>query len=266
MKKIRLAFLILCCAVVAVAADAKEKFPVKVGMAGYTFVNFDLDYTLAALEKLDVHYLCVKDFHLPLDSTDAQMEAFRQKLAAKNVVPYAAGPIYMKTEAEVDRAFDYARRLGVTMIVAVPNLELLPYVNGKVQEYDMRIAIHLHGPDIELYPNATDAWNHIKDLDPRMGICMDVGHNLRTGDDPVADIKHYHKRIFDIHIKDVTAPTKAGVGIELGRGLIDFPALVKTLRALKYEGVCSLEYEKDMKDPMLGIAESIGFFKGVCAW
>ena len=264
MKKI--ALLILCCAAAISTLGAKEKFPIKVGMAGYTFVNFDLDYTLAALDKLDVRYLCVKDFHLPLNSTDEQMEAFRQKLKAKNIVPYAVGPIYMKNEKEVDRAFDYAKRLGVKMIVAVPDVAMLPYVNGKVQEYDMRIAIHLHGPDLELYPNATDVWNHVKNLDPRMGICMDIGHNIRTGDDPVADIIKYRSRIFDVHIKDVTAPTKAGHGIELGRGIIDFPALVTTLRKIKYDGVCSLEYEKDMKDPMTGIAESIGFFKGVCVW
>jgi sugar phosphate isomerase/epimerase len=263
MKKIFLA--ILAVGLIA-GASAQGKHPVKVGMAGFTFVNFDLDYTLDALEKLDVHYLCVKDFHLPLNATDEQMAEFHRKLKAKDVVPYAAGPIYMKTEQEVDRAFDYAKRLGVNMIVAVPDLAMLPYVNGKVQEYDMRIAIHLHGPDIELYPNATDAWNHVKDLDPRMGICMDIGHNLRTGDDPVADIKKYRSRIFDIHIKDVTAATKAGRGIEFGRGIIDFPALVKTLRKIKYDGVCSLEYEKDMKDPMIGIAQSIGYFKGVCAW
>ncbi len=266
MKNLRVVFLILCCAAVAAVADAKEKYPVKIGMAGYTFVNFDLDYTLAMLDKIDVRYLCVKDFHLPLNATDAQMDEFRLKLKAKNIVPYAAGPIYMNSEAEVDRAFDYAKRLGVDMIVAVPKLEMLPYVNSKVQEYDMRIAIHLHGPDLELYPNATDVWNHVKDLDPRMGICMDIGHNLRTGDDPVADIVKYRSRIFDIHIKDVTAPTKEGHGIELGRGIIDFPALVKTLRKIKYDGVCSLEYEKDMKDPMIGIAESIGYFKGICAW
>lgn len=266
MRNFRTAFFILCCTVVWAAAGAQEKHPIKLGMAGYTFVNFDLDYTLAALEKLDVRYLCVKDFHLPLDSTEEQMEAFRQKLAAVNVVPYAAGPIYMKNEAEADRAFDYAKRLGVKLIVAVPNLEILPYVNRKVREYDMRIAIHLHGPDIPLYPNATDAWSHIKDLDPRMGICMDIGHNLRAGDDPVEDIKKYHSRIFDIHIKDVTAATKAGRATEFGRGLIDFPALVRTLRQLEYEGVCSLEYEKDMKDPMIGIAQCIGYFKGVCAW
>ncbi len=268
MKTLKMILITLCCVAVTGVVNAQkksDKHPIKIGMAGYTFVKFDLDSTLKVLDKLDVRYLCVKDFHLPLNSTDAQMDAFKAKLKAKNIIPYGAGPIYMKSQQEVDRAFDYAKRLGVNLIVAVPNYELLPYVSDKCKEYDMKIAIHLHGPDLDVYPNATDVWEHVKDLDPRMGICMDIGHNLRTGDDPVKDIEKYQSRIFDLHLKDVTAASKEGHGIEVGRGIIDFPALVKELRKIKYDGVCSLEYEKDMNDPMLGIAESIGYFKGICA-
>lgn len=235
-----------------------------VGMAGYTFVKFDLDTTLAVMQRIGVKYLCIKDFHLPLDSNAEQIAAFHAKLAEKGVKGYAVGPIYMKSEQEVDRAFAYARRVGVNMIVAVPNYELLPYVEKKVKEYDIRIAIHLHGPDMKLYPDATDIWNNVKDLDPRMGMCLDIGHNLRYGSDPIADLKRYKSRVFDIHLKDVTDCTKAGRAIELGRGRIDFPKFVKMLRKVGYTGCCSLEYEKDMKDPFVGIAESIGYFRAVC--
>ena len=220
--------------------------PFHLGMAGYTFVNFDLDTTLKTLERLDIHYLCIKDFHLPLNSTDEQIRAFHDKCAAHKVTGYAVGPIYMKSEEEIDRAFDYAKRVGVKLIVGVPHY-----------------AIHLHGPDIKTYPDATDVWEHTKDLDPRIGMCLDVGHDLRNGCDPVADLKKYHTRVFDMHIKDVTDSSKAGVGIEIGRGKIDFPALIRMMREVNYTGMCSLEYEKDMKDPFLGIAESIGYFKAV---
>ena len=107
------------------------------GMAGYTFVNFDIDTTLRIMQRLDVHWLCIKDFHLPLDSTEDQISSFHAKLAEKGVAGYAVGPIYMKSEAEVDRAFDYARRVGVKLIVSVPNYELLPYVEKKVKEYEL---------------------------------------------------------------------------------------------------------------------------------
>jgi sugar phosphate isomerase/epimerase len=239
------------------------KNPFQLGMAGFTFVNFDLETTLKTLKRLNVHYLCIKDFHLPLNASEEQIKAFHAKCAEYEVTGYAVGPIYMKTEAEVDRGFEYTRRVGVRLIVGVPNYELLPYVNKKVKEYDFHYAIHLHGPDIKTYPDATDAWEHTKDLDARMGMCLDIGHDLRNGCDPVKDLKKYHTRVFDMHIKDVTDSTKAGHAIELGRGKIDFQALVKMMRKVNYTGKCSLEYEKDMKDPFLGIAESIGYFKAI---
>ena len=245
------------------APETGEKF--KVGMAGYTFVKFDLDKTLETLQRANVHYLCIKDFHLPMNSTDEQIAAFHAKLKEKGVTGYAVGPIYMKTEAEVDRAFDYAKRVGVKLIVGVPNYELLPYVNEKVKEYDFHYAIHLHGPDIALYPDADDVWNNVKNLDPRMGMCLDIGHDTRNGKDPVADLKKYHSRVFDIHIKDVTGASKLGYTVEIGRGVIDFPAFVKMLRKVGYTGVCSLEHEKNMDNPFMGIAEAIGYFRGVIA-
>ncbi|MDR2497718.1 MAG: sugar phosphate isomerase/epimerase [Tannerellaceae bacterium] len=241
-----------------------QKNPFVIGMAGYTFVNFDLDTTLKTMQRLDVRHLCIKDFHLPLNSNEEQIKAFHEKCASFNVAGYAVGPIYMRSEADVDNAFEYAKRVGVKLIVAVPNYELLPYVDKKVKAYDFRIAIHLHGPDIKTYPDATDVWENTKNLDPRMGMCLDIGHNLRNGCDPVADLIKYHSRVFDIHIKDVTDSTKAGRSIEFGRGLIDFPAFVKALRQVNYTGSCSLEYEKDMKDPFIGIAEAIGYFRAVC--
>ncbi len=245
----------------AVPKTRKSANPFQLGMAGYTFVNFDLETTLRTMQRLDVHYLCIKDFHLPLDSTDEQIKAFHDRCAGFGVSGYAVGPIYMRSEAEIDRAFDYAGRVGVKLIVGVPDYGLLPYVDRKVKEYGFRYAIHLHGPDIETYPDATDVWEHTKDLDPRIGMCLDVGHDLRNGCDPVADLEKYRTRVFDMHIKDVTDSTKEGRGIELGRGKIDFPALIRMMRKVNYTGMCSLEYEKDMKDPFLGIAESIGYFK-----
>jgi Sugar phosphate isomerases/epimerases len=245
------------------AADTFEKF--NVGMAGYTFVNFDLDKTLEIMEKCDVKYLCIKDFHLPLNSTDAEIAAFHAKLSSKGITGYAVGPIYMRSKEEVDKGFEYAKHVGVKLIVGVPNYELLPYVDQKVKEYNFHYAIHLHGPDIALYPDAEDVWKNVKDLDARIGMCLDIGHDTRNGKDPVNDLEKYHTRVFDIHIKDVTGTTKQGYSVEIGRGIIDFPAFVKMLRKVGYTGVCSLEHERNMKDPFLGIAESIGYFRGVIA-
>ena len=244
-------------------ADTFEKF--KVAMAGYTFAKFDIDKTLETMEKCDVHYLCIKDFHLPLNSSEEDIESFHAKLAAKNVTGYAVGPLYMRSEAEVDNAFAYAKRVGVKLIVGVPDYDLLPYVDKKVKEYDFCFAIHLHGPDIAIYPDAEDVWEHVKGLDARIGMCLDIGHDTRNGKDPVQDLQRYHTRVFDIHLKDVTAPTKQGYSVEVGRGIIDFPAFVNMLRKVGYDGMCSLEHERNMNDPFFGIAESIGYFRAVIA-
>jgi sugar phosphate isomerase/epimerase len=243
-------------------AETGEKF--RVGMAGYSFAKVnDLDKSLSIMQRADVHYLCIKDFHLPYKSTPAEIAAFHAKLKEKGVTGYAVGPIYMKTEAEIDSAFAYAKRVGVKLIVGVPNYELLPYVDKKVKEYDFHYAIHLHGPDIKIYPDAQDVWDHVKDLDPRIGMCLDIGHDTRNGKDAVADLKKFSPRVFDIHIKDVTGPTKLGYSIEIGRGVIDFPAFIKMLRKVGYTGVCSLEYERDMATPEMGIAESLGYFRAI---
>ncbi|MCK3684323.1 sugar phosphate isomerase/epimerase family protein [Maribellus sp. YY47] len=243
------------------APETQENF--KLGVAGYTFHKFDLQTTLETLQRCDVHYLCIKDFHLPVASTDEEIAAFHAKCAEYGVKGYAVGPLYMKSKEDVDKYFDYAKRVGVNTIVGVPNYDLLPYVDEKVKEYGFFYAIHLHGPDIDIYQDADEVWEKTKDLDPRIGMCLDIGHDTRNGKDPVADLKKYHSRVFDIHLKDVTGTTKLGYSVEVGRGIIDFPAFVKMMRKVNYTGVISLEHERNMDNPFMGIAESIGYFRAM---
>lgn len=275
MKSILITFLVLITFVQATTAqnpkrpdpqpapETNESF--KLGVAGFTFVKFDLDKTLETLKRADVHYLCIKNFHLPLTSTDEEIKAFHAKLDSYDVKGYAVGPLYMKTKDEADKVFEYAKRVGVNTIVGVPTYDLLPYVSNKAKEYDMKFAIHLHGPDIDIFPDADDVWENVKDLDPRMGMCLDIGHDRRNGKDPVEDLQKYHTRIFDIHLKDVTGASKLGYSVEVGRGILDIPGFVKMLRKVNYTGVVSLEHERNMDDPFMGIAESIGYFRGVIA-
>ncbi len=243
------------------APETNEAF--KLGMAGYTFAKFDLQTTLETMQRCDVHYLCIKDFHLPLESTDEEIAAFHAKCAEFGVKGYAVGPLYMRSKEDVDKCFEYAKRVGVKTIVGVPNYELLPYVEQKVKEYGFTYAIHLHGPDQDIYQDASVVWDKTKDLDPRIGMCLDIGHDTRNGKDPVADLKKYHTRVFDIHLKDVTGPTKLGYSVEVGRGIINFPAFVKMLREVNYTGCVSLEHERNMDNPFMGIAESLGYFRAM---
>lgn len=251
--------------------SAADRF--QIGMAGYTFRKFSLEDTLKMLQRINVQYLCIKDFHLPLSAGEAEITAFHALCARYNVIGYGVGPIYMGNEAAVDQAFEYARRVGVKLIVGVPfelqekrrveSLRLLKYVERKVREYDVRYAIHNHGPDDLPYSTADATMKWIGDLDPRIGICLDIGHNLRSGVCPIEDLRRHHARIYDLHLKNVTAADRSGKTVELGRGLIRIPDLVRALRDVGYAGVCSLEFEKDENDPLPGVAESIGYFRGV---
>ena len=260
----------------------KGKVPFKLGVAGFTYNKFSIDETLVFLEKLDVHYLCIKNFHLPFDSTPAQIAEFKKKCADHGVTGYGVGPIYMASDEEAKKAFDYAAAIGVKTVVAVPTEQKEIEVDGKkkkvrfhsrarceylaglCKEYDMRIAIHNHGPDIPYcFPTGESAFNMVKDLDARMGLCLDIGHDFRAGQNPADSIRKYGSRIYDMHIKNVKFDAKKNIAVPMPRGDMDMWEIVKALVEVNYTGCCSLEYERDFKDNLAGVAESIGYFKGL---
>ena len=235
----------------------------KIGVAGYTYRSYDIDQTLAFLKSMEVHYMSVKDWWLPLDSTKEQMDAFKAKCREYDVEPYILGPIYMRSEAEVDRAFAYAERYGSDVFIGVPNYELTDYVIKKVKDTGIKMAIHTHGPDGAPFPNIQKVAEVYKDPSLGIGCCMDLGHSVRMGEDIVKDIKKYKAWIYDIHIKDESEASKAGKTWEMGRGVMDFRPIMKVLRQIKYKGVVSLEFEKNGNNPHPGVAESIGYLRGV---
>jgi sugar phosphate isomerase/epimerase len=235
----------------------------QLGIAGYTFLHVPMDGAIAMMKRVGVSNLSIKDFFLPLDSSPDTIHTVNAKFQAAGIRVYAAGVIYMKTAAEVDRAFEYARVLGVGLIIGVPNPELLPDVERKVKASGIRVAIHNHGPEDKLYPSPVDVYEHVKGLDERIGLCLDIGHAARAGADPVKVVNDYGSRIFDLHIKDLAVISREAQPIELGRGVLDIPGLLKALVRNRYAGVCSIEHEMDMNDSLPGIAESAGFFRGV---
>ena len=239
--------------------------PFTLGMASYTLRQFPVDQAIEMTKRLGLTRICFKDFHLKLDATPEVIAGTVAKVKAAGLSLYAGGVIYMKTEAEVDRAFAYAKAAGFKMIIGVPTYDLLPYTNRKVQEYDIPVAIHNHGPDNPLFPTPQSAYERIASLDRRLGLCMDVGHTQRSGVDPAESAEKYFDRLFDVHVKDVSASTAQGQTVEIGRGVIDIPKLIKTLTRLGFKGTLALEYEKDAKDPLPGSAESIGYLRGVLA-
>lgn len=244
-------------------AQSFKKDFLPLGMAGYTFVNYSIEQTIAIMNRVGITQLSVKDFHLPLNSSQEKIEEVKAAFAKGGIDIYTVGVIYMKTKEEVDRAFEYAKKVGVTMIVGVPGYDLLNYTEQKVKETGIRMAIHNHGPEDKLYPGPKDVYDRIEKMDNRMGLCLDIGHAFRAGADLHKALKAYAHRIFDLHMKDVTAARSDAKVIEIGRGAIDFRNVIATLRKIGYAGKCSIEYEKDMKDALPGIAESAGYLRGV---
>lgn len=235
----------------------------QLGLAGFTFAKFDVEKSIAMMNRVNIKSLSLKDFHLPLNSTPEKIQSVLAQFTAGGISIYAVGVIYMKTKEAVDEAFEYAKKVGVSLIVGVPNPELLDYTEEKVKSTNIRIAIHNHGPEDKLYPSPKNVYDLIKNRDERVGLCIDIGHSTRAGQDPAKAVLEYNKRVFDLHIKDVSAAIKEGKAMEVGRGIIDFPALVRALNKIKFKGMCSFEFEKDMSDPLPGLAESEGYFRGV---
>ncbi|NND32089.1 MAG: sugar phosphate isomerase/epimerase [Saprospiraceae bacterium] len=233
------------------------------GMASYTLRKFTIDEVISVVNKLGIKHLALKSMHMPLDSSDADIQSIATKVRNAGIDLYGAGVIYMKTADEVRNAFRYAKAASIGTIIGVPNHELLPLSNELVQQYDIKLAIHNHGPGDELYPSPQSIMDRIKDLDDRVGVCLDIGHAVRIGLDVATETKRCAGRLYDVHLKDVNVAAAEGGSVEMGRGILDIPTFLKTLKSIDYQGVLGLEYEKDADDPMLGLAESVGFARGV---
>ncbi len=245
------------------SAAGARKF--ELGIASYTFREFPTEQALAMTKRLGLRKIAFKDFHLKLDATLAQIEATLAKVKAAGLELYGGGVIYMESEAEVNRAFDYAKAAGMGTIIGVPNHDLLGLVDKKVREFNIRVAIHNHGPGDDVYPTPQSVYDRISTLDRRIGLCIDVGHTQRSGIDPSEAALKYGDRLIDIHMKDVSAPSASGETVEVGRGVINVPKFLRTLQRVDFEETVALEYEKDEKDPLPGSAESIGYLRGVLA-
>lgn len=253
-------------------------------MAGYTYNKFTLDQTLKDLERFDVHYLCVKNFHLPFGATPAQMAEFRRKCADHGVTPYGVGPIYMTTPEEAKKYFDYAAALGVGVLVGVPGEKR--EVNGKMTQassrrmcevcadlaakYRIKFAIHNHGANPktgnpDLYPTVVSTYEYIKDLNEYMGFCMDIAYTYADGFDVAEVIRTYHRRIFDGHIRNIDPGNNGSAGVAGPNGVISYRRIFEALRDVGYTGCLGLElanaFWKD-GDP-LWVPESLGYFRAM---
>jgi sugar phosphate isomerase/epimerase len=248
----------------ATVGDAGE---LKLGVASYSFREFGRKIAIQGTQKCGVRYINYKDVHLPLTSSPADIKkaiADTEKAGLKIV---GGGTIYFQKddEADIRSKFEYAKACGMPTIVCMPNADILPKLGKFVKEYDIKIAVHAHGPEDKNFQRPQDALKILKDMDPRCGVCIDVGHTVRTGVDLVSTVAEAGPRLLDMHVKDLASFTAKDSQVPCGDGKIPFPALFTQLKKMNYQGYINLEYEIDDTDPLPNMIKSFAYMRGVIA-
>lgn len=247
-------------------SSAPSGGPLKLGVASYSMRQFPLDQALEMAKVLGVKYMTFKDVHIPRTSTPEELKAIRARIEAAGITIMGGGTITLPNDpAQIKKDFEYAKHAGFPMIYTAPDPAALDTIEEMAKTYDIKVAIHNHGPEDKHWPRPADAYAAIKSRDKRMGLCIDVGHTLRTGTDPVQSCREFKDRLYDMHVKDLAVKTDRDSQVEVGRGLIDFPGLFRTLIEIGYQGQVGLEYEIKAKDPLPGMIESIAYMRGVIA-
>jgi sugar phosphate isomerase/epimerase len=237
----------------------------KVGVATYTFREFKTDVAIAGVKRVGLKYCSIKDVHLPFTLSSDERKKVAEQFRAAGVQPLSAGNISMKNdEADVRRYFEYARDLGISTLVCAPSPESMPILDKMVKEFEtIRLAIHNHGPEDTKFPSPYDVMKAAEKFDRRVGLCVDVGHSARAGAEPVKAIRDLAERVYDIHLKDLSRIERRSMVCEVGRGVLDIKGIFQALLDIKFTGHAGFEYEKDGKDPLPGLAESVGYCRGI---
>lgn len=238
----------------------------KTGLASYSMREFPLDQTLDFAVKQGVKYMTFKDVHIPRTDPPETTRMLGAKIRAAGITLMGGGTITLPNDpAQIKKDFEYAKNAGFPLIYVSPDPAALDIIEQLAKTYDIRVAIHNHGPEDKWWPRPQDAYAAIKNRDKRLGLCIDIGHTLRTGTDPVQACRECRDRLYDMHVKDLRVKTDKDSQVEVGRGVMDIPALFKTLIAIGYQGQVGLEYEINAKSPQAGIIESLAYQRGVLA-
>jgi sugar phosphate isomerase/epimerase len=238
----------------------------KLGVASYSFRKFGPDDVIRFMRALNTPFLNVKEVHLPMTPTTTT-KVMAEKYRAAGLTLTAAGAIYFTKvdEADMRQKFDYCRTAGIPLMVAGPTPETLPRVEELAKEYDIKIAIHNHGPEDKYFPSPLEALKAVKGMDPRMGLCIDVGHTARAGVDVPSAIRQAGARLYDVHMKDLVYEDGKWKQVAVGDGSLPVEKIFAALLEVRYGGYVDLEYEIDENDPLPGMIKSFAYMRGVMA-
>jgi sugar phosphate isomerase/epimerase len=248
--------------------DGREN-GLRLGVASYSLRALALDEAISTVLALRMKNIALFRAHCNWEGASVEeCRAIGEKLKAAGLNLTGSGVVNLPNdEAKCRQAFENVRAAGMQTMVCKPELAALRLVEGLAKEFDQKLAIHNHGPEDKVYPTPEVIWNAVKSLDSRVGLCIDIGHTARFGDDPMIAIKKYASRLYDVHLKDSVAVVGAqrDVPVEVGAGRLDIRGTLRALLEIKYHGVVSFEYEKASGNPAIGLAESVGFVRGALA-
>lgn len=266
----------------AAAAPARQEeleraFPFKLGIATYSLRGFSRSGAIKAIKKIGTPYINIKEFHLPLYAPREEILAARSEFEREKLVILGGGNIAFRRRApggagggevpisaeEMQRNFEYAKLAGMPVMVMAPMPKSLPKIEALARQYDIKVAIHNHGPEDSQFPGGMDVLKHVKNMDPRMGLCLDLGHAARAGEDVVAVIKAAGPRLHDIHMKDLRDFKDKNSQVPVGEGAMPVAEIFKALKQINYRGGVMLEYEIEEENPVPGMQRSFAYMRGV---
>jgi sugar phosphate isomerase/epimerase len=251
----------------AAAAAETAAGDVKLGIASYSFREFSRALAIKYTKQLNCPYLCIKEFHALYRSTPEELARARADFEKNGLPLTGGGTVYIQKEDvdDIRSYFEYAKRLGMPMMNIGPTAKTLPMIEKFAVQYDIKIAIHNHGPEDKHFPAPSDALKAVKDMDPRMGLCIDIGHTTRTGKDLLEEIALAGPRLLDMHVKDLKNLKDRDSQCDVGEGAMPIVAIFKQLKKMNYQGIVHLEYEINADNPMPGMQKSFSYMRGVNA-
>jgi sugar phosphate isomerase/epimerase len=237
----------------------------RLGVASYSLRNFPRQQAIEMTRSLGIHYINFKSVHLAYDAPPEEFARARAELSAAGLELVGGGMITFETDTDegVRKYFDYARAAGMPTIVFTSKAAVLARIEKFARQYDIKAAIHNHGPEDPNFPSPYDALNAVKGMDPRMGLCIDLGHTVRAGTDPVRAIADAGPRLLDMHAKDLRDFKLVDSQCVVGEGKIAIAEVFRQLQAIRFSGYVNLEYEIEPDNPLPGMKQSFSYMRGV---
>ena len=248
-------------------AASEDPRDFKLGIATYSLRKFPRGQAIAMLKQMKVKYINIKDVHLAMNASPEEIKAGRKEFEDAGFIIEGGGTISFPKDDEQDirSRFEYAKTAGLPIIVCAPTHTTLPKMEKFAKEYNIKVAVHNHGPEDKQFPTPQSVLDVVKNMDPRMGLCIDCGHTSRTGVDVVESIRVAGARLHSMHMKDLADAKVKESQCDVGDGVLPIAAIFKQLHKMNYTGGVMLEYEINENDPMMGMQKSLAYMRGVMA-